>query len=547
VRKSGLRLPLLAALFPLAVVLVVGPARADQPSRERGLDQVLLVQVAAAALAFMAPRTLQDIPVPVMALWGLRSLSAIDPGIAPAVRGDAKSPSDLLVLGPQGKKLLSRQAPDPNDTNGWGEAIGQAVRAAWDNSDAVKRAGTQLVIRDFFNELFAHMDPYSRYAPPQEAEADRIRRAGNAGVGLTPALRGGGFVVGEIQAGGPAAQAGIRPGERILAVDGQSTQGADLQALDALLAGPEQTLVTLTLRGRDEHVRDVVLERDRLPPETVYATRARDMLVLQIVGFSRNTASRLAQELIRGLTPPSQRTADYVPVRGVVVDLRGNRGGVLQQAVAVAAMLQADGIVAVTSGRDPQAAHVFLASGKDMAAFLPVVVLVDGRSASAAEIVAASLADQRRAVVVGSSTLGKGLVQAITPLPDGGELMVSWSRVLAPLGWPIQGLGVLPQVCASLGALVLSRQLDALAHGTQLMAAALARSRAARPTMTPAEMLEIRANCPAAEGGEGDMAAARALIDNPTAYAAALLSLPPGSPARLPVPQGLTQNPGVSN
>ena len=80
-----------------------------------------------------------------------------------------------------------------------------------------------------------------------------------------------------------------------------------------------------------------------------------------------------------------------------------------------------------------------------------MVVLVDGRSASAAEILAAALADQGRAVVVGSSTLGKGLVQTIAPLPDGGELFVTWSRVLAPLGWPIQGLGVLPQVCTSLG------------------------------------------------------------------------------------------------
>ena len=95
--------------------------------------------------------------------------------------------------------------------------------------------------------------------------------------------------------------------------------------------------------------------------------------------------------------------------------------------------------------------------------------MVDGRSASAAEILAAALADQGRAVVVGSSTLGKGLVQTIGPLPDGGELLVTWSRVLAPLGWPIQGLGVLPQVCTSLGVDSLMRQLAELAHGQSML------------------------------------------------------------------------------
>ena len=93
--------------------------------------------------------------------------------------------------------------------------------------------------------------------------------------------------------------------------------------------------------------------------------------------------------------------------------------------------------------------------------------MVDGRSASAAEILAAALADRGRGVVIGSSTLGKGLVQTIAPLPDGGELFVTWSRVLAPRGWPIQGLGVLPQVCTSLGQDTLSWQLAALAQGRQ--------------------------------------------------------------------------------
>ena len=110
--------------------------------------------------------------------------------------------------------------------------------------------------------------------------------------------------------------------------------------------------------------------------------------------------------------------------------------------------------------------------------------MVDGRSASAAEILAAALADRGRGVVIGSSTLGKGLVQTIAPLPDGGELFVTWSRVLAPLGWPIQGLGVLPQVCTSLGQDMLNWQLAALAQGRQTMTKALEHSPRRQGTAT---------------------------------------------------------------
>jgi carboxyl-terminal processing protease len=148
---------------------------------------------------------------------------------------------------------------------------------------------------------------------------------------------------------------------------------------------------------------------------------------------------------------------------------------------------------------------------------------VDGRTASAAEVLAAALADRGRAVVVGSSTYGKGLVQTIAPLPDGGELFVTWSRILAPRGWPIQGLGVMPQVCTSLGGGATQQQLNALADGNQTMAPVILVHRGARAPLTPARIQSIRDACPAAAGREDDLSVARDLIANPAAYAAALL------------------------
>jgi carboxyl-terminal processing protease len=214
----------------------------------------------------------------------------------------------------------------------------------------------------------------------------------------------------------------------------------------------------------------------------------------------------------------------------VVFDLRGNRGGLLGEAVTVAGSVLGSGLVGTTAGRDPAANRVLQADGIDLSGGLPVVVLVDGRSASAAEIVAAALADDRRAVVVGSATLGKGLIQSIMALPDGGELLVSWSRVLAPLGWPIQGLGVMPQLCTSLGEAVRQAELDRLLLGEAPMRSALMESRTARAPLPLTQTLEIRSACPAAIGQDADLQTARMLIENPGFYDAALLApqfLPP--------------------
>jgi carboxyl-terminal processing protease len=125
--------------------------------------------------------------------------------------------------------------------------------------------------------------------------------------------------------------------------------------------------------------------------------------------------------------------------------------------------------------------------------------------------------------VVGSSTFGKGVVQTIDPLPDGGELFLTWSRILAPRGWPIQSLGVMPQVCTSLGEETVNRQLAALAAGTNLMEVALGAHRAARAPLTPDQIVAIRERCPAADPREQDVAIAQTLIENPSSYDAALL------------------------
>jgi len=494
----------------LVLLLPVAPARSQPVSPVADFDPALASNVIATALAFMAPRTLEPVAVSQLAIWGLGGLTALDPDVA------ANLQDGRLRVAVRDRALLVRAPPAEADINGWTEAVVALSSAAVGGSALVRRAGTQGIVQSFFDELFNHLDPYSRYVPPREAGEDRERRSGQGGAGLHLVRRGAAIAVTEAIVDGPGALAGIRPGDMILAVDGQSTQGRDARTVERMIDGPEGTRIVLSWRGRDGRSHTTEMFRAMVPPETVYAQRVGETLLVQVTAFNRSTDSHMAHAIEQGFVGPR-------PSGGIVLDLRGNRGGLLRQAVTAADTLLPAGVVAMTAGRDPEATRTWRSVSGDLAENVPIVVMVDGRTASAAEILAAALADRGRGVVIGSSTLGKGLVQTIAPLPDGGELYITWSRVLAPRGWPIQGLGVLPQVCTSLGMETLAWQLAALAHGRQPMAEAIATHRAARAPLPTAQILAIRGACPAAVGREADLDTARVLIHDPAAYAAALL------------------------
>ena len=473
-------------------------------------------QVVSVGLEFMAPRTLEDVGVPQLAVWGLHGVSALDPALAAELRG-----TDLvLTAGP--RLLLTRPAPAGAAAGAWGQAVADLFTAAADMSPAVRQAGLTGALQAFFDEVFNHFDPYSRYVPPAAADTERDRRTGEAGIGVTLARQGAGVVVRAMNADGTGAEAGLDLGDTVLEVDGQSTRNRPAATVQGWLAGDDGTVVSLVVRGRNGRVRSLDVEREAIPPESVFASRMGDVAVLRITMFSADTDRRLAHEL------DAVANGGGRPVQAVILDLRGNRGGLLRQAVDASRLILGRAVVATTEGRNPQANRVWQADGEDMIPGVPVIVLVDGRTASAAEIMAAALADQGRGVVVGSATLGKGLVQTIAQLPDGGELFVTWSRVLAPLGWPIQGLGVLPQVCTSTGEERTQDQLASLQAGRMLTAPAVAAERQARAPVPAARIVELRQPCPASEGRDADLLTARWLASHPAAYAAALL---PPAPA----------------
>jgi carboxyl-terminal processing protease len=486
-----------------------------KPGLAAGFDTAAAATVWAAALSYIAPRALEPLTVPQMAIWGLNGLTALDPDLN-AIEQD----SQIRLYGPN-QLLIAVPSPPAGDAKAWGRAAAQVANAAYNASPALQQAGTQGVVESFFDELFNHFDPYSRYEPPIQAAQDQLLISGIAGAGFTLGRMAGHVVIASVAPAGPAAEAGLEIGTVVLSVDGRPASVSALASLNEGLNGILGSTITQRLADPDDpgSTSDVVLTRAFVPEQTVSAEsfgREQKFLALKISGFNKGTSEQFSDALVAGLA--SSPAPD-----GLVIDLRGNRGGVLRQAVLVADTLLPGGKITDAAGRDPDADQNFAAEGSDITGGLPIAVLVDGQTASAAEILAAALADDRRAVVIGSTTLGKGLVQTLTQLPDGGELFVTWSRVLAPRGWPLQTLGVMPQICTSLGQPALDAQLAALGAGKNLMAEAIAQSRAARPAMSVNAILDIRDQCPAAIGGALDQEAASVVMNQPAVYQAALV------------------------
>ncbi len=468
------------------------------------------------ALGVVLERHLETPSPQDLALWSLRGLEVLEPALKPELN------AGTLLLS-AGERVLSARPLPPLPPDAPREAAAQPTafalaalyEAAWRASPALRQAGPERMLRSGFEELFNHLDPYSRYLTPDEARGARARRVGQAGLGLRLAAGRRGSVVAALLPDGPAARAGLHVGDRVLAIDGVALATLDLAAAAALLEGPAETEVTLRLQRGNRRL-EVGLLRSLVPPDSVLAERRDGALWLRVLAFSAATDRQLAEALAAAFGTRAP------PPAGVVLDLRGNRGGLLGQAVSVAGAFLPGGVVARTGGRHPGSIRTYQAFGPDLAEGAPLVVLVDGRTASAAEIVAAALADRGRAVVVGSASMGKGLIQAVVPLPNGGELLVTWSRVLAPQGWPLQGLGVLPALCTSLGTEVTVQGLAALHRGEAPMAGALARLRAARAPVPASEVAQLRATCPPAEGRDADTEAAKALLNSPESYATAV-------------------------
>lgn len=422
---------------------------------------------------------------------GLRGLRRADPALVVAAR-----PRTLDISLGSGLRL-SLPAPPAGDAQAWGRTGAAAVSALTAASPHIRALDSAARSALVLEEMAAGLDPYTRFVPALEAARLRSARLGVGGTGIVLQPDGAAAKVVRLEPESPGMRAGLLPGDRVLAIDGMATAGRTAEDLPRALSGEPGTSVTLTVSRRGGVARQVVVMRAPVLPETARLSWIGGAPVIKVDSFGRDTEQVVAR-ITTGLAARQPRPG------GIVLDLRGNRGGLLLQAVGVADVFLESGVVVHQRGRHPDASRTWLAGGADLAEGMKLVVLIDGGTASAAEAVAAALQDRGRARIVGSATRGKGLIQLVQPLPDGSELHVSWSRLLREDGEALNLNGVVPEVCTSRG------EAQARAEAEAVLAASAAR---AETRWREASLgRRHRSACPPAEGAALDMQAALWLL-----------------------------------
>ena len=292
--------------------------------------------------------------------------------------------------------------------------------------------------------MLTSLDPHSSYLSPEDAAQMRIDTRGEfGGLGIEVTQEEGFVKVVSPMDDTPAFNAGIEAGDFITHVDGESILGLTLDEAVERMRGPvgSEIIITVVREGEQEPF-DVTIIRDTIELQVVRNRIVGDTVVVRISTFNDKTTPKLEEKLAEGI----EELGGMDNVTGIVLDLRNNPGGLLTQAIRVSDAFLNEGEIVSTRGRDPAEGDRFNATPGDLAEGKPIVVLINGGSASASEIVAGALQDHRRAIVVGSKSFGKGSVQTVMPLRGDGAMRLTTARYFTPSGRSIQALGVSPDI-----------------------------------------------------------------------------------------------------
>jgi len=339
-----------------------------------------------------------------------------------------------------------------------------------DTFDAIRRGYVEDVTDAELFEMavkgmLTSLDPHSAYLTDDDYENLQESTEGQfTGLGIEIGYRGGFIAIVTPIDGSPAIDAGLKAGDVILKIDGTSTQGMSTSESSKYMRGPEGTTVTLEIgRAGESQPFDVVVTRGVIDVPSVRSRELDD-------GYWLIRVSRFQRYSGREVTSAIESALEKGDVKGVVLDVRNNPGGVMNASVEMASNFLDGGLVVYTKGRHPDSMNTYNAEPGELLPGVPVVVLVNGGSASASEIIAGALQDRGRAVIMGTQSFGKGSVQTVLPVSDTKALKLTTSLYYTPNGRSIQAEGIVPDV------VVERAQLTSLEQGNRLREADLNRS-----------------------------------------------------------------------
>lgn len=488
-----------------------GWAKAETP-----FDQELAVKTLTQGFTAITERTLDHVTLATVTLEGLHGLGNIDPAIT------VRQVDDVVRLSTTDRIAAEYPAPDDDDARGWARLAVTITMEAGLISPALKKADMEQVLEAIFDATLSKLDLFSRYHGAAEAKRLRADRNGFGGIGITFDHETRGLRIRTVLDQSPASQAGLKAGELLLRIDGLDVVSLDHAAIVEHLRGPVGSDLDVLVADAEGHQVQKTLRRSLIVPPTVTASTHDNVLLLHISSFNQKTAESITNELIQA------KNQQGPLLKGVILDLRGNPGGLLDQAVMAADLFIPSGIIVQTRGRHPLANQSYDAVEGGAGEGMAVVVLVDGKSASAAEILAGALEDSGRAIVIGTNSYGKGTVQTVVHLPNDGEITLTWSRFFTPSGYALHGLGVLPTLCTAQNDPTKMQPQDFLLHASTVPHD-LTEWRRVRVEDTGSRS-QLRSLCPASARADkdSDVALAEKVLSQPMLYQRALaISTPP--------------------
>ncbi|WP_340297996.1 MULTISPECIES: S41 family peptidase [unclassified Roseobacter] len=311
-------------------------------------------------------------------------------------------------------------------------------------SNYVEEVDESALIEAAINGMLISLDPHSSYLPPRDFDSMQVQTRGEfGGLGIEVTQEDGFVRVITPMDDTPAMEAGVEAGDFITHVDREALLGLTLEEAVDLMRGPvgSEIVITVVREGVDEPF-DISIIRDRIRLTAVRTRLEGNTAILRVSTFNDQTYPNLEE----GLSDVIAELGGIENLNGVVLDLRNNPGGLLTQAIRVSDAFLEQGEIVSTRGRNGADGDRYNATAGDLIDGLPMVVLVNGGSASASEIVAGALQDHRRAVVVGTNTFGKGSVQSVMPVQGEGAIRLTTALYYTPSGRSIQALGVAPDI-----------------------------------------------------------------------------------------------------
>ncbi len=342
----------------------------------------------------------------------------------------------------QGISFAAEKTPQKQTENPYEliQMFGSAFHSI--RKDYVEPVDDRKLIEAAIDGMLSSLDPHSGYLNEESFNDMMVQTAGQfGGLGVEVTMENGLVKVVSPMDDTPAFRAGLQSGDYFTHIDGVAVMGMTLNEAVEKMRGAPDTKITLTISRKDEKPFDVTLTREMIKVQSVKSEAKKNIGYIRITTFS-DTTTDMTKKAVEDL---KKKIGDK-QILGYVIDLRNNPGGLLDQAIGVVDLFLEQGEIVSTRSRRQEENMKFNASAGDITNGLPLVVLINEGSASASEIVAGALQDHRRAVIVGTTSFGKGSVQTVSPLENKGALRITTARYYTPSGRSIQAKGIEPDI-----------------------------------------------------------------------------------------------------